>query len=156
MDVLEIIDSIEDLVEGAKPAFFSNKVAVGRDEILDLLSELRLKLPDDIKQATWIKSERERILNEARLDADKVVNDAKVELGKLLSEESVLIEAKKEAAEIINSAMDKSVSISLGSIDYTDKVLTSTQENLNKVIDTLNDNRRQLAEMAAQIKRNNQ
>ena len=122
MDVLEIIDSIEDLVEGAKPAFFSNKVAVGREEILELLSDLRLKLPDDIKQATWIKGERERILNEARMDADKVINDAKVELGRLLSEESVLIEAKKQAAQIIQAATEKSVQITMGSIEYTDKI----------------------------------
>ena len=71
MDVIEIINEIEDVVEGAKTAFLSNKVAVDKEEILELISELRLKLPDEIKQATWIKEERERILNEARLDGEK-------------------------------------------------------------------------------------
>ena len=67
MDVLEIIDSIEDLVEGAKPAFFSNKVAVGREEILELLSDLRLKLPDDIKHCLLYTSPSPRDRTRSRM-----------------------------------------------------------------------------------------
>ena len=114
MDVIEIINEIEDVVEGAKTAFLSNKVAVDKEEILELISELRLKLPDEIKQATWIKEERERILNEARLDGEKVINDAKVELSKLLSEDSVMVEAKSQAQKLMTETKDKSKQMTLG------------------------------------------
>ena len=152
MDVIEIINEIEDVVEGAKTAFLSNKVAVDKEEILELISELRLKLPDEIKQATWIKVERERILNEARLDGEKVINDAKVELSKLLSEDSVMVEAKSQAQKLMTETKDKSKQMTLGSINYSDKLLLETQEELKKVIETLNDNRRQLAQMSNSIK----
>lgn len=152
MDVIEIINEIEDVVEGAKTAFLSNKVAVDKEEILELISELRLKLPDEIKQATWIKEERERILNEARLDGEKVINDAKVELSKLLSEDSVMVEAKSQAQKLMAETKDKSKQMTLGSINYSDKLLLETQEELKKVIETLNDNRRQLAQMSNSIK----
>ncbi|MFR1323850.1 MULTISPECIES: ATPase [Ezakiella] len=152
MDVIEIINEIEDVVEGAKTAFLSNKVAVDKEEILELISELRLKLPDEIKQATWIKEERERILNEARLDGEKVINDAKVELSKLLSEDSVMVEAKSQAQKLMTETKDKSKQMTLGSINYSDKLLLETQEELKKVIETLNDNRRQLAQMSNSIK----
>lgn len=152
MDVIEIINEIEDVVEGSKTAFLSNKVAVDKEEILELISELRLKLPDEIKQATWIKEERERILNEARLDGEKVINDAKVELSKLLSEDSVMVEAKSQAQKLMTETKDKSKQMTLGSINYSDKLLLETQEELKKVIETLNDNRRQLAQMSNSIK----
>ena len=152
MDVIEIINEIEDVVEGAKTAFLSNKVAVDKEEILELISELRLKLPDEIKQATWIKEERERILNEARLDGEKVINDAKVELSKLLSEDSVMVEVKSQAQKLMTETKDKSKQMTLGSINYSDKLLLETQEELKKVIETLNDNRRQLAQMSNSIK----
>ena len=152
MDVIEIINEIEDVVEGAKTAFLSNKVAVDKEEILELISELRLKLPDEIKQATWIKEERERILNEARLDGEKVINDAKVELSKLLSEDSVMVEARSQAQKLMTETKDKSKQMTLGSINYSDKLLLETQEELKKVIETLNDNRRQLAQMSNSIK----
>ena len=156
MDVLEILNEIEDVVEASKPALFSSKIAIDKEEILDLVSELRLKLPDDIKQATWIKEERDRILNEAKLDGQKVVNDAKVELSRLLSEDSVMIEAQKRAAQMLADAKKQAATITLGSIEYSDKMLTDTQEKLKNIIETLNDNSRQLNDMAASVKRTNQ
>ncbi len=153
MDVMEIINEIEDVIEGAKTAILSNKVAVNKEEILELISDLRIKLPDEIKQAKWIKSERERILNEARMEGEKVINDAKVELSKLLSEESVLIEAQKRANDMILNAKEQSAKIIVGSVDYTDKFIHETQTNLKNIIETLNENRRQLQDMASSVKK---
>lgn len=153
MDVLELIGEIEDIIDSAKPALFTNKVTVEKEKVLKLLEDLRLKLPEEIQKAGWIKRDREIILNEARMDGDKLINDAKVQLARLLSQESVTVEARRQATEMMESAKQQSANITIGSIDYTDKLLVTTQEQLKNVIETLNDNRRQLQEMRSSVQR---
>ena len=64
MEILSIMETLEDLVEKSMSIPFSGKCIVDREEILEIIKEMRLKLPDDIKQAKWVKEERQRILIE--------------------------------------------------------------------------------------------
>ena len=73
MEVLKLIDEIEDIVEAGTSLPFSGKVMVDKFEILEILKEIRIKLPDEIKKATWIKKERQRILEEAQKDEDTLL-----------------------------------------------------------------------------------
>ena len=66
MEIFTLLENIEDILEKSKGVPFSNKVLVDKEEILEIISELRLKLPEELKQAKWIKEERQRILVEAQ------------------------------------------------------------------------------------------
>jgi len=55
MEILKLIDEIEDIIENGSSVPFSSKVMIDADEIYDIISEIRIKLPDEIKQANWIK-----------------------------------------------------------------------------------------------------
>ena len=66
MEIFTLLETIEDLLENSKKVPFSNKSIVDKDEILDVIKEIRLKLPDDLKQAKWVKEERTRIIQEAK------------------------------------------------------------------------------------------
>ena len=65
MEILSILEALEDLIEKAMTVPFTGKCMVDRDEILDIIQDIRLKLPDDLKQAKWVLEERARILAEA-------------------------------------------------------------------------------------------
>lgn len=144
MDVLKLIDEVEDIVEAGNSLPFSSRVMVDKEELLDIIKEIRIKLPDEIKQAAWIKEERERILEDAKSDADTLLSDAEYKLEEMLDEEGISKMANKRAEEIVSRAQINAKEIRLGAIEYADSLLLETQENLKEVMNLLNANRKEL------------
>lgn len=144
MEVLRLIDEIEDIAEGGSNVPFSKKVLIDREEILDIIQDIRIKLPDEIKQATWIKEERQRILAEAQKDADRLMGEAELRLEELIDQNEITKKAMERAEEIITRAQTNAKEIRLGSIEYADSLLLEQQENLKELIQIINQNRQEL------------
>lgn len=144
MDVLKLIEEIEDILDNASSIPFSNKVMVDADELFEILREIRIKLPDEIKQASWIKEERQRILAEAQKDADTMLSEAELKLKELVDENEITKKAKELAEEIITKAQTNAKEIRLGALEYADNILLEAQQNLKSVIELLNENRQEL------------
>lgn len=144
MDVLKLVDEIEDIVESGGNVPFTKKVMVDADELLEIVKEIRLRIPDEIKQATWIKEEKQRILADAQSDADNIRNDAEYKLEELIEGEGISKKAEERAKEIIIKAQNNAKEIRLGAMEYADSLLLETQENLKEVIILINDNRKEL------------
>lgn len=144
MDVLILIDEVEDIVEAGTSLPFTNKVMVNKDELLDIVKEIRIKLPDEIKQAQWIKDERQRILADAQKDADTLISDAEYKLEELVDQEEIIKVANGRAEEIITRAQSHAKEIRIGAMEYADALLLGTQEELKEIIHLLNENRKEL------------
>jgi len=89
MEILSILESLEDLVEKSVSVPFSGKCMIDKEEILEIIKEIRLKLPDDIKQAKWVKEERQRILLEAQKEANEIIKDAENQISSLIDEHEI-------------------------------------------------------------------
>ena len=63
MEIFTILETLEELLETSRNLPFSSKGVVDKEEVLDLIKEIRIKLPDELKQAKWVKEERQRILD---------------------------------------------------------------------------------------------
>ena len=144
MEILKLIDEIEDIIENGSSVPFSSKVMIDADEIYDIISEIRIKLPDEIKQANWIKQQRQRILAEAQKEADTIVSEAELRLQELIEEDEITKKAKELAEEITTKAQNNAKEIRLGALEYADNILANTQEDLKKLIEILNENRQEL------------
>lgn len=144
MDVLNLIDEVEDIVEAGTSLPFTSKVMVDKEELLDIVKEIRIKLPDEIKQAAWIKEERQRILAEAQKDADNLINEAEYKLEELIDEEEIIKAANARAADIVSKAQLNAKEIRIGAMEYADSLLLETQESLKEIIHLLNGNRKEL------------
>ena len=70
--VLDLLDELEDLLEGATAVPLTNKVVLESEEIFAILKDIRLSLPDDMQQAKWIREERDRILADAKTEYEVV------------------------------------------------------------------------------------
>ena len=66
MDVMALIDKLDDLIHNARTVPFSDKVAIDREEIYELLDQMRSTIPEEIKQSRWIVKERQEMLAEAK------------------------------------------------------------------------------------------
>ena len=69
MEIFNLLDTLEDSISNGKKIPFSNKCIIDENEVVDLIHEIRENLPDELKQAKWVKEERQRILNEAQKEA---------------------------------------------------------------------------------------
>ena len=73
MELFTLLETLEETLENSKAVPFSGKCIVEKEDILDIIKEIRLKLPDELKQAKWVKEERQRILVEAQKEADGIL-----------------------------------------------------------------------------------
>src|SRR6476620_6143379 len=134
MDVLVLIDKLDDLVHNAKPIPLSDNVRVDKEEIYDLLDQMRATIPEEIKQARWIVKERQEMLAEAKRAAERIVKEARERQNQLVSDEEVTKQAGRAAENIIEDARAREREIRLGAEDYADEILNTLEVNLSKFI----------------------
>lgn len=101
----QLIDELEEYIESCKPKFMSNsEIIVNKDEIDELLRELRMKTPDEIRRYQKIISNKEAILNDARAKAQALIDEATVHTNELISEHEIMQQAYAQANEIVATA----------------------------------------------------
>ena len=132
MDVLVLIDKLDDLVHNARPVPLTDQVRVDREEIYDLLDQMRATIPEEIKQARWIVKERQEMLEEAKREAERVVREVREQQARLVSDEEVTKQAERAADEIVEDARAREREIRLGAEDYADEILGTLEVNLQK------------------------
>ena len=134
MDVLVLIDKLDDLVHNAKQVPLTDQVRVDKEEIYDLLDQMRATIPEEIKQARWIVKERQEMLAEAKREAERIVKEARERQDRLISNEEVMKSAERAAEDIIDEAQAREREIRLGAEDYADEILNTLEINLSKFI----------------------
>ena len=115
-EILYLVDQLEELVGVGKRVPFSGKVMVEEEIFLGLIDQLRVAVPNEIKQAQRVIRERERIIAEAQEEASKILETAKKRVAYLISKEGILNEARQQGEEILRAA-DDARKRTLGEID---------------------------------------
>ena len=176
----QIIDDIDEFIESCKyQPLSTTKIVVNKEEMEELLRELRLKTPDEIKRYQKIISTKDAILEDAQSKADAIIADAQARAQELVTQHEIMQKAyaqandtinaaNKQAQEILDSATQDANSIRLSAITYTDDmmanigtVLSDTLEDaggkykgfidaLQSCLDVVNQNRQELAPQTAQ------
>lgn len=144
MEILSVLEALEDAVEKSVSVPFLSKCLMDKEELLELVKEVRLKLPDDIKQAKWVKEERQRILMEAQKEANNIIKDAESKIASLVDEHEITKKAYEQANEIIGSAQKNAREIRLGTRDYADSVLNKVEDILKDAQEVIKMNREEL------------
>ncbi len=155
MKVLELIDQLEDLIENASAVPFSAKVMVSKSEIEQIMQDLRVTLPDDVKQAKWIKDEREKLIADAEEEskrmlksaddnASMVLKDAKLQAEELVAKDEITRRAEERATEIIDNANNQAVQIRDGAYQYAENIMTKLESNLEKFNQSVAKNKSEL------------
>ena len=143
----QIIEEIEEYVDSCKyQPLSTTKIVVNKEEIEELLRELRLKTPDEIKRYQKIISSKDAILEDAQTKADAIIADAQAKAEELVSQHEVMQKAyaqanetinaaNKHAQEILDSATQDANSIRLSAITYTDDMMANIGNVLQNTLD---------------------
>jgi ABC-type transporter Mla subunit MlaD len=176
----QIIEEIEEYVESCKyQPLSTTKIVVNKEEIEELLRELRLKTPDEIKRYQKIISNKDAILEDAQAKADALIADAQTKAQELVTQHEIMQKAyaqanetvnaaNRQAQEILDSATQDANSIRLSAITYTDDMMANIGavvsqtledaggkykgfiESLQSCLEVVNHNRQELAPQTAQ------
>ena len=86
MELIDLLRQLEMMVEEAPSKTFSHKIVLDRDEVLDLIKEMKSVIPEEVKQASWINTERVKIIGDAQKEAEEIKEKARQEAERLLEE----------------------------------------------------------------------
>ena len=144
MDFLALVDVLEDQITTAAKVPMSGKCMVDRAEMLDIIKELRERVPEDIKQANWIKEERQKILVEARKEASNILKEAEERFQAMVDEHEITKRATEQAKETVANANRKAKEIRLGTRDYVDSLLGVLENSLAEKLKVVQEDRKSL------------
>ncbi|MBR3146675.1 MAG: hypothetical protein IKF54_00865 [Eubacterium sp.] len=133
MTVLDLLDELEEIVDTAPNVPLTGKIMVESSEVLEIVDDIRKALPEDVKQAKWLKDEKERILADAKDEYEKIINEAKKQAGFLVDNNDITLKAKKRADAINDAADDYSRVLKMKTYDYLDKVLYDMQDKVDNL-----------------------
>lgn len=144
MNILSLLDVLEDELEKGVNLPFTTKALIDREKCLDLIKDIRLSIPEEIKQAEWVKKERQRILLEAQKEAESINKEAEERIKALIDEDKITQNAYKQARDIIETAQENAKEIRLGAKEYADNLLEQVESYLKTQVDILINNRSEL------------
>lgn len=143
----QLIDEIEEYIDNCKyKAFSTDVIMVNKAEIDELLRELRMKTPEEIKRYQKIISNKEAILNDAKQKAQELINDATIQTNELISEHQIMQQAyaqaneivelaTKQAQEILDNATMEANAVKTAAMQYTDDILANLENIINHSIE---------------------
>lgn len=134
----QLIDEIEDYIDGCKYQPLSKtNIIVNKEEIDELLRELRMKTPDEIKRYQKIISNKEAILNDARAKAEALIKDATVQTTELINEHEIMQQAYAQANEVVRMATTQAQEILNNATIEANGVRTSAMQYLDEMLANL-------------------
>lgn len=133
--IYSLLDTLEDIVENAKAIPLTQKVSVSKDELFEIIGEIRLNLPGEIKQAQRIVHGSEKIIDEANSKADSIIRDAEARAERMTLAHEITKRANEEAEAIMLQARNKADSLRVGAIEYADQMLANTETQIKNVLD---------------------
>ena len=141
-DVNSLIDMLYEKIEDARsPALKPNMSMVDRDEMLELLDELRSQLPVEIKRAQELLAAREKFVEDAKRDVDRMMRQAELEAKSKVSESEVMAAAKERSRQIIAHAEDRTRQMYQVCNEYTEDALARTEEAIQMALDEVKQSR---------------
>ena len=141
-DVTRLIDMLYERVEDAKaPALKPTMCQLERDEILDLLDELKAQLPVEIKRAKELLAARDKFVEQTKQDADRIIRQAELEAKAKVDESEVLSAAKEKANGMIARAEERCRQMYQITNEYTEDALARTEDAIRMALDELQQSR---------------
>ena len=146
MDLAARIQQLEDMIKEAKSMPLSSSALLNREELLEVVAEMRDSLPEEIKQARWVVKDREELLMKARREADALVEKARTEQARMASREAVVQASQEEAERILGEAREQARQVKLEAEDYVDAKLAQFEITVQRLHEGLTQTHEALVE----------
>jgi predicted nucleic acid-binding Zn-ribbon protein len=138
MDILHLIDRLEELFNESRPIWFTHSVVMDEDRLLDLIDQMRVAIPEEIKKAQQITSQKDRILAQAQEEASRTISLAREKADKMADKEQVAQAAQARADQIIAQSRQECEQMKRDADEYVLQTLKDMQDQIEKISNQVN------------------
>jgi hypothetical protein len=146
MDILQLIDRLEELFNESKAIPLTRTVMVDEDRMLDIIDQMRIAIPEEVKKAQQLLGQRDRVLAQAQEEANRTLEIARQKADQLVSKDMVVQEAQRRADQVLAQARAEAESTRADADDYVIQSLTQLQEELERISNQVNNGIRTVKE----------
>ena len=140
MSIFNLLDQLESTIEGSKRAFMQNdKIIISPEELYQLIDQIRATVPDDIKDAQWVKKEEEQIKKKAQEDYERIIEEAQLRAQELVCETEIYRLAEIRVKEMLDEANQAAHDITLGAFNYANDIMEKIEKQLQIYYDVVQD-----------------
>ena len=132
MDILHLVDRLEEVFNAGTAIPLSHKLMVDEDRVLEIIDQMRVSIPEEVKKSQQVLAQRDRILAQAQEEAARTVQIAKEKSEQMLGREALVQQAQTKADQLIQAARVDAEQIRGEADDYTLDVLTKLEAELVK------------------------
>lgn len=133
MDILQLIDRLEELFNESKTVPLTHNVMVDEDRMLDIIDQMRIAIPEEVKKAQQLLGQRDRVLAQAQEEANRTIELARQKSDQLVTKDSVAQEAQRRADQIVAQARVEAQNIRADADDYAMNSLTQLEAELDRI-----------------------
>ena len=132
-EVEQLLDRVTDLIDTARPMPLSTSVVINKEEILDLLAEVRSRLPEELRAARWLLKEREEFLEKVKREGEDLLEEARSQAERMVQRTEVVKAAEQRGRQIVEKAEARSRQMRHEAEDFVDQKLGSFEIALERV-----------------------
>jgi dsDNA-specific endonuclease/ATPase MutS2 len=137
MDILQLIDRLEELFNESKTIPLTRNVMVDEDRMLDIIDQMRIAIPEEVKKAQQLLGQRDRVLAQAQEEANRTLEIARQKADQLVAKDMIVVEAQRRADQIVTQARSEADNMRGDADDYAIDSLrqleSELERNLNQV-----------------------
>jgi cell division septum initiation protein DivIVA len=137
VDILYLLDQLEEVLGGGSRVPLTSRTLVDEQEVLDILDQIRVSIPDELKAARRLTQERDQVISDARAEADRILLDADAQAADRVNEHGLVRAAESRAADIEERALRQAEDIRREADAYAYKVLHKLREQIGQVAQTV-------------------
>jgi len=134
MDILHLVDRLEELFNEARAVPFTRNVVVDEDKMLDIIDQLRVTIPEEVKKAQQLVAQKDRILAQAQEEAGRIVTLAKEKAEQIVEREAIVKSAQTRASQIVNQAREDATATRRDADAYVIESLQSVEEEVSRLL----------------------
>ena len=133
MDILQLIDRLEELFNNSRPIPLTHNVIVDEDKFLDIIDQMRISVPEEVKKAQQVFSQKDRVMAQAQEEANRTLQLAREKADDLVGKEVLIQDAQRRAGQIIDQARMDAENIKIDADQYALDVLKGLQTELEQL-----------------------
>ena len=133
MDILHLIDRLEELFNNSRPIPLTHNVIVDEDKFLDIIDQMRISVPEEVKKAQQVFSQKDRVMAQAQEEATRTIQIAREKAEGMVEKEVLVQDAQRRAAQIIDQAKVEAENIKTGADQYALDALMGLQRELERI-----------------------
>jgi len=134
MDILHLVDRLEELFNNSRAIPLTHNVIVDEDKFLDIIDQMRISIPEEVKKAQEVFTKKDRYMAQAQEEANRTLQLARDRASDLIDKEALVADAKRRADQILDQARLEADTVRAGADQYAQESLLNLEHAMEQLL----------------------